>query len=135
MTKFKTIPNQGTRTIGLPVVGDVEFVDGLVEIEDSQAEQLSKLNFGFQLISTEKSVGKVDEGKPEGGEGSEGGEDEDEPITKESLMGMTTQLMKDFMVDAFDLTIEQVNEITKGKKKEEVADEILERIDAISPTE
>lgn len=127
MTKFKTSPNQGTKTIGLPVVGDVDFVDGVAEIDDSNVDELLKHNFGFKLISgnPQKKIEKFDE-EDEG---------ESEAITKEQLMRMTAEGMKSFMIDAFELDKDQVAEITKGKKKEEVADEILERINAIPPTE
>jgi len=54
--KLKSIPYLGTRTIHLPVVGDVAVVDGVFEINDNKLSDLLSQNCGLVFQSLEGNI-------------------------------------------------------------------------------
>jgi hypothetical protein len=54
--KLKSIPTLGTRTIHLPVVGDVEVVDGVFEIPENKVDDFLSQNCGLVFQSLEGHI-------------------------------------------------------------------------------
>ncbi len=59
--KFKTQPNLGTRPIIVPVLGEIEVVNGIVELTQEEWKSIAKIDFGIKLTPLDKMGKDEDE--------------------------------------------------------------------------
>lgn len=114
MEKYKSIPNQGTRKIGLPAIGDVEFKNGEVELDDEQFTKLKSKKFGFMLKPVNGKI--VEDGGEVEDEDNEAG---DETFSIESLSKLRVKDL-DEIAEALELSEEEMKEYEALQKAERV---------------
>lgn len=113
--KFKSDPNLGTRTINLPVVGDAQFIEGVVEIADEKVEEFLKADCGVKFTSVDGKVGSLV--KAEGPEKTS-----NEKYPKASLEGSTVNQMREIFasLEEGDILTEEEKVAFKTMKKQEM---------------
>jgi|GEM_PF-6294504 len=94
MVKLKSIPNQGTRTIHLPFVGDTNFENGYCEIDEEKAGELLKSSFGFKLTAKDSPDQNEDLGEA-GKQNEAGDENEDSDPNALTLDALNKLRVKD----------------------------------------
>lgn len=130
MAKFSTSPDMGTRKLTIPVMGEVDIVDGVIEIPEDKIEAVLAENFGIKLtpvggsIRPSKKASQTSENDPKSLKEAEEEKGEESQVTREDLEKMTVRQLVQMGNEMLKsgLITEPALEEAKAKKKADVID-------------
>jgi hypothetical protein len=122
--KLKSIPSLGTRTIHLPVVGDVAVVDGVFEVSDDKIKEFLAENCGLVFQSLEGHILNNPNTATPSAENNSFVQDEQkiEKYPKSNFDGMRVQDLKGVFESLNEVLTDEEKSSFNNMKKQEMID-------------